>query len=146
MPQAAPLSIVFALFPGVTHLDFTGPHQILCRLPGARVVAASLEGGEIEADGLTFAHLPRLADLETCDLLCVPGGFGTTEAMADPAFYQNQRKAAEVTREQQKLQSLVADHERHAGLRDGPRDGVALCQRWRHRLFEQDVFAGSERL
>ena len=36
--------------------------------------------------------------------------------MADPAFYQNQRKAAEVTREQQKLQSLVADHERHRKL------------------------------
>jgi peptide chain release factor 1 len=36
--------------------------------------------------------------------------------MADPAFYQNQRKAAEVTREQQKLQSLVADYERHRKL------------------------------
>ena len=27
--------IVFALFPGVTQLDFTGPHQVLSRLPGA---------------------------------------------------------------------------------------------------------------
>lgn len=98
MPQAAPLSIVFALFPGVTHLDFTGPHQILSRLPGAKVVAASLAGGEIEADGLTFAHLPRLADLETCDLLCVPGGFGTTEAMADPAFLDQIRRLAAMSR------------------------------------------------
>lgn len=98
MPQAAPLSIVFALFPGVTHLDFTGPHQILCRLPGARVVAASLTGGEIEADGLTFAHLPRLADLESCDLLCVPGGFGTTEAMADPDFLDQIRRLAGMAR------------------------------------------------
>ena len=51
-----PFHIVFALFPGVTHLDFTGPHQILCRLPGAQVVVASRAGGEVEADGLVFAN------------------------------------------------------------------------------------------
>ena len=28
--------IVFALFPGVTQLDFTGPHQVFSALPGAR--------------------------------------------------------------------------------------------------------------
>lgn len=89
-----PLNIVFALFPGVTHLDFTGPHQILCRLPGAKVTVASLEGGEIEADGLIFAHLPRLTDVEACDVLVVPGGFGTTEAMANPAFLDEIRRLA----------------------------------------------------
>lgn len=94
MPQAEPLNIVFALFPGVTHLDFTGPHQILCRLPGARVTAASLDGGEIEADGLIFAHLPRLSQIPACDVLVVPGGFGTTQAMADPAFLAEIRRLA----------------------------------------------------
>jgi len=94
MAQAAPLNIVFALFPGVTHLDFTGPHQILCRLPGAKVTVASLHGGEIEADGLVFAHLPRLADLPVCDILIVPGGFGTTEAMADADFLDQIRRLA----------------------------------------------------
>jgi hypothetical protein len=24
---------VFAIWPGMTHLDFTGPHQVLSRLP-----------------------------------------------------------------------------------------------------------------
>jgi len=94
MAEQQSLNIVFALFPGVTHLDFTGPHQILCRLPGARVTVASLKGGEIEADGLIFAHLPRLADLELCDVLVVPGGFGTTEAMADPVFLDEIRRLA----------------------------------------------------
>ena len=94
MTPPAPLSIVFALFPGVTHLDFTGPHQILCRLPGAKVTVASLEGGEIEADGLIFAHLPRLTDVEACDVLVVPGGFGTTQAMANPAFLDEIRRLA----------------------------------------------------
>lgn len=92
--KTEPLNIVFALFPGVTHLDFTGPHQILCRLPGAKVTVASLDGGEIEADGLIFAHLPRLTDVEACDVLVVPGGFGTTEAMGNPAFLDEIRRLA----------------------------------------------------
>lgn len=92
--KTEPLNIVFALFPGVTHLDFTGPHQILCRLPGANVTVASLDGGEIEADGLIFAHLPRLTDVEACDVLVVPGGFGTTEAMGNPAFLDEIRRLA----------------------------------------------------
>ncbi|MDR0352975.1 MAG: peptide chain release factor 1 [Opitutaceae bacterium] len=33
--------------------------------------------------------------------------------MADPAFFQNPRRAAEVSREQQKLEQLVADHCAH---------------------------------
>lgn len=99
MPQSPPTKpepfhIVFALFPDVTHLDFTGPHQIFSRLPGAQVVVASQAGGEIEADGLVFARLARLADIERCDLLCVPGGFGTTQAMADEAYLGQLRRLA----------------------------------------------------
>jgi len=80
------MTIVFALYPGMTHLDFTGPHQVLCRLPRARTIAASAQGGAIEADGLTFGNLERLADIASCDILCVPGGLGCTDAMADPVF------------------------------------------------------------
>ena len=94
MAEQQTLNIVFALFPGVTHLDFTGPHQILCRLPGAKVTVASLDGGEIEADGLVFARLPKLAEVAACDVLVVPGGFGTTEAMANPAFLDQIRRLA----------------------------------------------------
>ena len=88
------MTIVFTLYPGVTHLDFTGPHQVLCRLPGARTVAASVEGGSIEADGLTFAGLERLADVPSCDILCVPGGLGCTDAMVDPLFMAQIRRLA----------------------------------------------------
>ncbi len=93
--MSQPLQIVIALFPDVTHLDFTGPHQILCRLPGAKVTVASLKGGEIEADGLVFAHLPKLSDVETCDVLIVPGGFGTTAAMGDMDFIAEIRRLAD---------------------------------------------------
>jgi transcriptional regulator GlxA family with amidase domain len=86
------LRIVFALFPGVTQLDFTGPHQVLSRMPGAQVIAASLGGRDIEGDGLTFTRLADLAALERCDVLCVPGGFGTTDAMLDEAFMAEIRR------------------------------------------------------
>ncbi len=86
--------IVFALYPDVTQLDFTGPHQFFCRLPGANVTVASESGEPIVTDGLTFAGLKRLADIERCDVLCVPGGFGTTAAMQDEAFMAQIRRLA----------------------------------------------------
>jgi len=86
--------IVFPLYPGVTQLDFTGPHQVFSRLPGANVVTASLGGQDIEADGLVFAGLADLAAVEGCDLLCVPGGFGCTTAMLDEAYMAQIRRLA----------------------------------------------------
>ena len=91
---ASPTGIVFAIYPGVTHLDFTGPHQVLARLPGASLRVASAAGGSIEADGLTFAGLGRLADMESCDVLCIPGGFGCGEAMGDREFMAQVKRLA----------------------------------------------------
>ena len=86
--------IVFPLYPGVTQLDFTGPHQVFSRLPGAQVTAASLGGRDIGADGLTFAGLADLAKVDGCELLCVPGGLGATDAMLDEAFVGEVRRLA----------------------------------------------------
>jgi cyclohexyl-isocyanide hydratase len=88
----AKLQIVIPLFPGVTHLDFTGPHQVLSRAPCAEVIVASMGGRDIAAEGLVFAGLKDLAQVERCDLLCVPGGFGATEAMLDEAFMREVRR------------------------------------------------------
>ena len=87
-------SIVFALFPGVTQLDFTGPHQVFSRLPGAEVVLGSRAGGSIEADGIVFTGLRRLADIPRCDVLCVPGGLGTTGAIEDAEYLRQVRRLA----------------------------------------------------
>ncbi|HEY1449222.1 MAG TPA: DJ-1/PfpI family protein, partial [Caulobacteraceae bacterium] len=88
------IHIVFALFPGVTQLDFTGPHQVFSRLPDATVTAASLGGQVIEADDLTFSGLARLEDIEVCDVLCVPGGWGTNLAVLDEAYLSEIRRLA----------------------------------------------------
>jgi putative intracellular protease/amidase len=92
------LIIVFPLYPGVTHLDFTGPHQVLTRLPGARTIMASAQGGEIEADGITFGRLAKLADVPRCDVICIPGGFGTTDAMNDEVFMNEVKRLADGAR------------------------------------------------
>lgn len=91
--------IVFALFPGVTQLDFTGPYQVFSALPGASVILASSEGGTISASGITFAGLQRLADVPACDLVCVPGGIGVTDnAIQDETFLAEVRRLAGTAR------------------------------------------------
>jgi cyclohexyl-isocyanide hydratase len=92
--------IVFALFPGVTQLDFTGPHEVFSHLPGARVILASAQGGAIEAaGGMTFAGLRRLAEIPACDVLCVPGGRGSTDnAIHDDVFLGELRRLAATAR------------------------------------------------
>jgi cyclohexyl-isocyanide hydratase len=92
--------IVFALFPGVTQLDFTGPCQVFSALPGASVILASREGGTItSADGITFAGLRRLAEIPACDVVCVPGGRGVTDnAIKDEVFLAELRRLAGTAR------------------------------------------------
>jgi transcriptional regulator GlxA family with amidase domain len=91
--------IVFALYPHVTQLDFTGPHEVLARLPGAQCILASSTGGDLEADGgLVFTRVRRLAEIERCALICVPGGFGTIEAMEDQELLAQLRRLAQTAR------------------------------------------------
>ncbi len=89
-----PFHIVFAIYPGMTHLDFTGPHQFLSRAPNSNVTVASAAGGEVAADGLTFAGTVRLKDIEACDLICVPGGVVATRVAQDPEFIEPLRRLA----------------------------------------------------
>jgi putative intracellular protease/amidase len=88
-----PLIIVFPLYPGVTQLDFTGPYEVLARLPGARAIPASVKGGLLESEhGLTFVT-ERLADVPRCDVICVPGGPGQVDgALGDPAYMAEVRR------------------------------------------------------
>src|SRR5260370_3087791 len=87
------ITVVFALYPRITQLDFTGPFEVFARLPGARCVLASTDGGTIQGDGgITFTGVVRLADVSECALLCVPGGFGTVAAIDDQAYLAQLRR------------------------------------------------------
>lgn len=79
-------TIVFLLFPGITQLDFTAPAQALSRMPGAVLAGAAASLDPIVTDS-GFAILPThdFANAPQADILCVPGGHGVAEALADAA-------------------------------------------------------------
>ncbi|HEX5959510.1 MAG TPA: DJ-1/PfpI family protein [Hyphomicrobiaceae bacterium] len=97
-PSIAPpltFRIGFLVFPNITQLDMTGPYEVLARLPGAEVhlVWKSLDpiaaqGGLRFVPNTTFAACPQL------DLICVPGGPGTTPLMADSEVLDFLRRQA----------------------------------------------------
>jgi cyclohexyl-isocyanide hydratase len=92
------MNIVFVLFDNVTQLDFSGPVQFLSRLPGGEVHVVSKDGKAVTTDS-GFSILPggSFADCPQADIICVPGGFGTREAIADAAivdFVRDQAKSA----------------------------------------------------
>ena len=93
MPHTA-THIVFPIFDRMTHLDFTGPHQVFSCVPNARVTVASMGGRDIESYGLVFSALADLSKVESCDVLCVPGGSGTSTAMIDETFMREIRRLA----------------------------------------------------
>ena len=79
--------VVFALYPRITQLDFTGPLEVMARMPGASIVLAASQGGTLLADGgLGFAGVRAFDEVSDCALLCVPGGFGCSAAMEDPLY------------------------------------------------------------
>ena len=85
--MAQPFRIVFILYPRLTQLDFTGPYEVLARVPDTDIVIASKEGGALRTEmGLTFADLTKLADVDGADMIMIPGGPGQTDAMQDPEF------------------------------------------------------------
>ena len=90
------LHVGFVLFPGITQLDLTGPFEVLSRLgtPPSLSVASGYPGAKAHVIAKTL--LPVMSDrglsiVPTCtfdtspplDLLCVPGGAGIAEALAD---------------------------------------------------------------
>ena len=136
--------IVFALYPRITQLDFTGPFEVLARLPGSRCILASVDGGDLPADhGMKFAGLTPLDQVPGCDLLCVPGGFGTVEAIEDARYLAAIRRlglqARYVTSVCTGSLLLAA-----AGLLRGKR---AACHwAWRDRLAEFGVTPDAARV
>ncbi|WP_431271353.1 DJ-1/PfpI family protein [Dankookia sp. P2] len=79
-----PLTIGFLLFPRLTQLDFTGPFEVLSRLPGATMRCIWKQAGPVRSDtGLTMLADTAMADCPQLDLICIPGGPGVTPLMED---------------------------------------------------------------
>jgi cyclohexyl-isocyanide hydratase len=82
----ASINIGFVLFPALTQLDFTGPLQVLHRLPDSKTHIVAKARDPVPSDcGLSLVPTATFADCPQLDLLCVPGGFGVSGAIADKA-------------------------------------------------------------
>jgi transcriptional regulator GlxA family with amidase domain len=90
-----PFRIVEVIYPGMTQLDFTAPHTVFSRIPGAETIVASLSGGDVPSEGgLVFSGATPTAEVDRCDLLFFPGGFPATEMAGDAAFMGEARRLA----------------------------------------------------
>jgi cyclohexyl-isocyanide hydratase len=93
--MASPIRIGFVLFPNVTQLDFTGPLQVLSRVPGAEVHLIWKRIEPLTSDTvLTFLPTTTFADCPQLDVICVPGGAGADDAMLDEEILAFLRKQA----------------------------------------------------
>ncbi|HZN15748.1 MAG TPA: DJ-1/PfpI family protein [Acidimicrobiales bacterium] len=80
------MRIVIPLFDRFTALDAVGPYEVLSRLPGAEVVFAAAEKGPVRTDvgSLAITADATFDEIESADVLTVPGGPGTRHLMTDP--------------------------------------------------------------
>jgi cyclohexyl-isocyanide hydratase len=77
-------TIGFVIFRDLTQLDFTGPLQVLSRLPNGKthIIAKTLD--TVPSDcGLGLVPTTTFQTCPPLDMVCVPGGFGVVQAMTD---------------------------------------------------------------
>ncbi|AJW98789.1 DJ-1/PfpI family protein [Burkholderia gladioli] len=93
-----PLDILIVNYDGGTLLDFAGPSEIFHRLPNTKVRYASLNGGNVTLEfGVVYGNTERLADIESTDLILVPGGSDLSVPMR-PEYQAQIRRLAEGAR------------------------------------------------
>ena len=93
--MAEPVQIGILLYPNVTQLDATGPAQVLCRVPGAKLHMIWKTRDPVPTDaGFSIVPTTTFADCPQLDVICVPGGGGQVELMGDPETLDFLRKQA----------------------------------------------------
>jgi cyclohexyl-isocyanide hydratase len=96
--DTSPLIIGMILFPNLTQLDLTGPYEVFSRMPNTRIHLLWHTLGPVRSDrGLAILPDTTFRDAPQLDILCVPGGGGTSAVMEDAevlAFLQTQAQKA----------------------------------------------------
>jgi cyclohexyl-isocyanide hydratase len=68
-------NIGFVIFPDLTQLDFTGPLQVLSRLPQSATHIVAKSTAPVQSDcGLGLVPTHTFANSPPLDLICIPGG------------------------------------------------------------------------
>ena len=92
-------NVGFVIFPDLTQLDFTGPQQVLARLPESAMHIVAKSAAPVPSDsGLGLVPTHTFDSCPPLDLICIPGGnAGVVQAMGDREtieFVQRQSSAA----------------------------------------------------
>src|SRR6516165_2597596 len=84
--ESMPLfNIGFVIFRDVTQLDFTGPLQVLSRLPQSAIHIVAKSAAPVPSDcGLGLVPTHSFSNCPPLDLICIPGGVnGVIGAIGD---------------------------------------------------------------
>lgn len=96
MPEPAPITVAFLLFPGLTQLDLTGPAQVLSRLGNATIHLVWKSRDPVPSDaGFSLLPTASFAEMPAADVLCIPGGIGVGEVIDDDEAMDWVRRAGD---------------------------------------------------
>jgi cyclohexyl-isocyanide hydratase len=91
-----PLSVGCLIFERMDQIDFTGPFEVLSRMPDTTVQIVAKDPAPIrDVQGLRLAPDARIAEAGQFDVLLVPGGYGQQELMHDEEVLDFIRKHVE---------------------------------------------------
>jgi putative intracellular protease/amidase len=82
------MKIAIVIFDKLTALDAVGPYEVLSRVPGAEVSFVAQEAGTKRTDTNRLALVAdhAIADIDSPDVLLIPGGEGNRPLLRDEAF------------------------------------------------------------
>ncbi len=97
--MSSPLLIGGLIFPDLDQADFTGPFEVLSRIPHSQFLIISPDGRPVtDARGLILTPQLAIADTPQLDVLLVPGGSGINAMMEDEAILAFVRQQAATAR------------------------------------------------
>lgn len=74
-PPRSLFNVGFVIFPDLTLLDFTGPQQVLARLPQSAMHIVAKSAAPVPSDsGLGLMPTHTFANCPPLDLICIPYG------------------------------------------------------------------------
>jgi cyclohexyl-isocyanide hydratase len=94
-----PLAVGCLIFEGMDQIDFTGPFEVLSRMPDATVQIIGKEAAPVhDVQELRLSPDMRIAEAGIFDVLVVPGGYGQQALMHDEEVLELIRGQAEAER------------------------------------------------
>src|SRR5215469_11813560 len=88
-----PLSVGCLIFERMDQIDFTGPFEVLSRMPDTTIQIIGKELAPVrDVQGLRLSPDVSIAEAGLFDVLLVPGGYGQQELMHDEEVLEHLRK------------------------------------------------------